>query len=163
MKKLILLFTAVSFVVSSFGAVTLSEPVKNPPLKASEVYITIGKNGEKISLLDLSMMKVKELQDLTGKKIKLVDRVGFKLAQKKLMEIINNDCTFNQKKMQKFFKRSAEGSGFHIGGFALGFLLGLIGVLIAYLINDDNKPVRVKWAWIGLAAWLVILLLVLVV
>jgi hypothetical protein len=33
--------------------------------------------------------------------------------------------------------------------FALGFLLGLIGLLIAYLINDDYKHNRVKWAWIG--------------
>jgi len=39
-----------------------------------------------------------------------------------------------------FLKRAGDGSlAFYIGGFALGFLLGLIGVLIAYLINDDKK------------------------
>jgi len=32
----------------------------------------------------------------------------------------------------------------------LGFLLNLVGVLIAYLIKDDYKSNRVKWAWIGL-------------
>jgi hypothetical protein len=164
MKKLILLVTTVTFVFSSFGAATLPDPASKPPVKASEVYIPIGKSGEKISLLDLSTMKIKDLQQLTGKKLNLVDRVGFKMAQKKLRQSINNDGTFNQKKVSKFFNKSAEGSGsFHIGGFALGFLLGLIGVLIAYLINDDNKSVRVKWAWLGLAAWVVILLLVLVV
>ena len=47
-------------------------------------------------------------------------------------------------------------SGFHLGGFALGFLIGPIGVLIAYLIDDDKKRNRVKWAWIGLIAWVVI-------
>lgn len=53
----------------------------------------------------------------------------------------------------------AEGtsSGFNIGGFALGFFLGLIGVLIAYVfIKDANL---IKWSWIGLGAVLVIILL----
>ena len=157
MKKIILLFTALCFVVSSFAAFTLEAPL----VKASEVYITVGKNGEKISLLDLSRMKVKDLQELTGKKMKFFDKIGFTIAQKKLRESINSDGTFSQKKMQKFFKKADDGtSGFHIGGFALGFLLGLIGVLIAYLINDDKKKNRVKWSWIGLAVIVVILILV---
>ena len=41
-------------------------------------------------------------------------------------------------------------SGFNPGGFALGFFAGLIGVLIAYLIKDDHKKNRTKWAWLGL-------------
>ncbi len=39
--------------------------------------------------------------------------------------------------------------------------MGLIGVLIAYLINDDNKSNRVKWAWIGFGAFVVIYLVIL--
>lgn len=156
MKKIILLFTALCLVVSSFAAFTLEAP----PLKANEVYITVGKNGEKISLLNLSRMKVKDLQELTGKKMKFFDKIGFTIAQKRLRESINSDGTFSQKKMQKFFKRAGDGTtGFHIGGFALGFLLGLIGVLIAYLINDDKKSNRTKWAWIGLGVVLVIVIL----
>lgn len=156
MRKITLLFTALCFVASSFAAFTL----ETPPLKASEVYITVGKNGEKISLMDLSRMKVKDLQELTGNKMKFFDKVGFKIAQKKLRESINNDGTFSQKKMQKYFKRASDGTtGFHIGGFALGFLLGLIGVLIAYLINDDKKSNRTKWAWIGLGVVVVIFIL----
>ena len=161
MRKIVLLFTALWFVISSFAAFTLeAPPVKAPPLKASEVYITAGKNGEKISLMDLSRMKVKDLQQLTGNKMKFFDKIGFKIAQKKLQESINNDGTFSQKKMQKYLKRAGDGtSGFHIGGFALGFLLGLIGVLIAYLINDDKKSNRTKWAWIGLGVVVVIFIL----
>ena len=141
MKKIILLFTVLCLVVSSFAAFTL----KAPPLKASEVYITVGKNGEKISLLDLSRMKVKDLQELTGKKMKFFDKIGFTIAQKRLRNNINYDATFNSKKIEKFMKkRGGDGEGFQAGGFFLGFLLGLIGVLIAYLINDDNKRNRVK-------------------
>ncbi len=156
MKKIILLFTALCFFINSFAAFTLEAPL----LKASEVYISVGRNGEKISLLDLSRMKVKEVQELTGKKMKFFDKIGFTIAQKKLRESINNDGTFNQKKMQKFFKKAGDGtSGFHIGGFALGFLLGPIGVLIAYLMNDDNKSNRIKWSWIGFGLVVVILIL----
>ena len=65
-----------------------------------------------------------------------------------------------KKRIEKYFNKAAEGGGgFHIGGFALGFLLGLIGVLIAYLINDDKKKERVKWSWIGCLVLVVILLL----
>ena len=157
MKKIILLFTVICLVVNSFAAFTLEAP----PLKASEVYITVGKNGEKISLLDLSRMKIKDLQQLTGKKMKFADKIGFTIAQKKLRARINNDGTFSQKTIQKFFKRAGDGSsGFHLGGFALGFLLGLIGVLIAYLLNDDKKSSRVKWAWLGLLIGVVVYLIV---
>lgn len=161
MRRILLLCVAVGLAVASFGAFTLTKPA---PVKASEIYLPLGKTGELISLMDLSRMKIKEYQQLTGKKMKLFEKIGFKAAQKQLRNSINRDGTFNSKKMERYLKKSSMiGEGFHIGGFALGFLLGLIGVLIAYLINDDLKSTRVKWAWIGLAAWIVILLLILVV
>ena len=160
MKKIILLFTVICLVVNSFAAFTLEAP----PVKASEVYITVGSKGEKISLLDLSRMKIKDLQQLTGKKMNLFDKIGFSLAQKKLRQSINHDGTFSQKKIHKFFSRAGDGSsGFHLGGFALGFLLGLIGVLVAYLINDDKKSSRVKWAWLGLLIGVVFYLIIILI
>jgi hypothetical protein len=86
--------------------------------------------------------------------------VEFRLAQKKLRNSINEDGSFSDKRMEKMFKDEMSGTtGFHLGGFALGLFLFLIGVLIAYLINDDKKSNRVKWAWIGAAAALVFYLL----
>ena len=58
------------------------------------------------------------------------------------------DGSFNSKAIKKAF---GDG-GFHLGGFALGFFLSLLGVLIAYLINDDNKSSRVWSAWRGFIA-----------
>ena len=43
----------------------------------------------------------------------------------------------------------------------ISFLLVVaIGVLIAYIINDDNHHRRVKWAWVGFGIFVAVLLLV---
>jgi hypothetical protein len=164
MKKIAVLFTIALFSITLAAApLAIVNPVKLKNPKASEIMLPMGKNGELLSLQDLSTMKIKDLENFTGAKMKLVDKLGFKLAQKQLRNSINEDGTINNKKITKYAKRAADGSGFHLGGFALGFLLGLIGVLIAYLIKDDLKSQRVKWAWIGLGAWLVIFLVLLLI
>ena len=160
MKKCIFLATAFFVLVISFATTRVT--VK-PALKASEVFIPIGNTGQKISLLDLSQISIKEVQSLTGKKMKLIDRVTFKAAQRELRQTINPDGTINSKKMSKQLKKADVTAGFHLGGFALGFFLSIIGVLIAYLINDDKKGSRVKWAWIGFAVSLAIWIIVSVV
>lgn len=159
MKKFLLisalfLFNAVSMASNPFSTTT----VKPGRLHASAVMIPIGKDGKKISLLELSTISKSGLENLTGRKMNFTQRLAFKGAQKKLRNGINNDGFVVDKKLQKAFAGDGD-SGFHLGGFALGFLLGLIGVLIAYIINDDYKRNRVKWAWIGVAAVLVISLI----
>jgi len=145
--KRIIAFVAFAFMLNvAFATVT-------PSRKASEIFIPIGTTGQKISLLDLSSLKIKDVEQLTGKKMKFTDRLAFKVAQKKLRDNIASDGSLDTRKMEKAFKKQSKGgeTGFHFGGFALGFFLGLIGVLIAYLIKDDYKQNRVKWAWIGTA------------
>jgi hypothetical protein len=155
MRKILTLLFAFTLFTSSFASSTslFPPPANNPvaPKKATEVFIPIGKSGQMISLMELSRIDVKGLEDLTGKKMKLTDRIGFKLAQRELKRDINPDGTINSKKLKNYLDSDYESRGFHFGGFALGFFLGLIGVLIAYLINDDKKRARVKWAWLGLA------------
>lgn len=161
MKKFYGLLFALSLFATSFASPNVLAPKKPSKLDANAIMLPIGKNGQTVSLMDLSRMKVKELEAVTGEKMKLVDKIGFLAAQKQLRNSINADGTISSKKLEKVAaKAKADGdSGFHLGGFALGFLLGLIGVLIAYLIKDDKKKNRVKWAWLGLVAWLVIWLI----
>jgi hypothetical protein len=160
MKKTILFL----LLVATFSvAYSTSHSNETRPLKASEVFLPIGKSGQMISIEDLSLIKAKDFEELSGKKMRLIDKVGFSMTQKQLRKTINRDGTFNQKKAEKFLSRYADGSsGFHAGGFFLGFLLGLIGVLIAYLIKDDKKKSRVKWAWLGLLISIPISILILV-
>ncbi|HET6996289.1 MAG TPA: hypothetical protein VFI06_14950, partial [Chitinophagaceae bacterium] len=158
MKSLFLLSAALLLLTISFGANTVTS---KPALRASEVYVKLGNSGKTVSLLELSRMSVKDVQAITGKKMKFTERLMFKISQGQLKKSINHDGTINSDKITKLIstKGTDVTSGFHLGGFALGLLLSLIGVLIAYLINDDLKPARVKWAWIGAAIGLVIILI----
>jgi hypothetical protein len=164
MKKLFTLFVALSIVATSLAGVSSVIKPKEKPVKvnASEVLIPVGNTGQKISLLDLSNIKLKEFEKLKDQKMKLGDKINFKFAQGKLRNSINADGTINNKILVKATAKKAEvTSGFNLGGFALGLFLGPIGVLIAYVISDDNKRARTKWAWIGFAVALVLYLLLL--
>jgi hypothetical protein len=174
MKRLTTLLAAFLFVASSFAAAIVVPATGSPAavapaatpaplIKASDIRIPLNNTGKFISLQELADLKVADYEKLSGKKMNWIHRLEFKLAQRKLRRSINEDGTINNRKLAEMAGKRADGeTGFHVGGFALGFLLGLIGILIAYLINDDKKSNRVKWAWIGLAAWLVIFLLLII-
>ncbi|HEX6334065.1 MAG TPA: hypothetical protein VFZ78_07545 [Flavisolibacter sp.] len=157
MRQVYALLLACLLTGSSLATSVVSEP--NPIKKASEIFLPIGNTGKLISLQDLSDIGVKEYEALSGQKMKAIEKIGFKLAQRDLRKSIASDGTIKDRKLAK---RLAPGDGFHLGGFALGFFLGLIGVLIAYVISDDNKSARVKWSWIGLGAAIVLYLLIFV-
>jgi hypothetical protein len=160
MRKFVLLFSLLFVAIMTFGSVNLVRP----PLKASEVLIQIGNTGKSISLMELSKIPLKDLEALTGRKMHLMDRLVFKAGQRKLKNVINTDGTFKKKRFEKFFqKRGGDNGGSGIAGFVLGYFLFLVGVLIAYLIDDDNKKNRVKWAWIGAASVLSLALLAIAV
>lgn len=157
MRKIITLLLAALLTICIHAATPVTPKL---PLKASEIYLPIG-SGLMISLQDISEMSLKDFEKLTGKKMKFFDRIGFKFGQKKLRNSINYDGSFSKKKLEKYFSNT-NGSGFHTGGFFLGLLLQApipgAGVVVSYLINDDLKKNRVKWAWIGFGTFWVVLI-----
>ena len=154
MKRISLIVLSLVVLLSGAFAMTPTSVVPKL-LKAADVMIAVGKDGKKISLLDLSKMSKDELEKATGRKMNFPESLAFKGAQKKLRKGINAEGYVTNKKLKKMFYSDGE-TGFHLGGFALGFLLGLIGVLIAYILNDEKKQNRRKWAWIGLGVAVVI-------
>jgi hypothetical protein len=128
--------------MTSVGA---NVPSHKLAIKASEVLIPIGKEGQLISLQELSVISTHDIQKLTGEKMSLSEKISFKAAQRQLRHSIHRDGT-----LDKNFGRMM-GGGVHWGGLALGFFLFLIGVLIAYLIKTGDTKGRIKWAWIGAA------------
>lgn len=161
MKKIFTLLVLFVIMSQAVGAAFLM-PER---LKASEIMLPLGNTGKKISMLDLSNISVKDFEKISGRDMKWADKMMFKSAQKELRRSINKDGTLNNKKIEKFYKKynGDVTAGFNIGGFALGLLLSIIGVLIAYLIDSsDNANLR-KWAWIGfgvsVAIWLLFAIL----
>jgi hypothetical protein len=146
MRKIVALLTTLFILNGAFA----SAIIINPPLKASEIFFPVGNSGKMISLLDLSQIKVKDFEMLADKKMKFAERLAFKVAQSRLRNSINHDGTFNKKKIQRLLTKKVDGEGgFSLGGFALGLLLGPIGVLLAYLSKGDRKRSLVTWAWVG--------------
>ncbi len=172
MKKIISCLMAFAILFSSFAATSpVNLPVVNekspkevPVVNANSLMLPIGKEGKTISLMELSKISTTDFENLSGKKLNTFDKIGFKLGQKKLRGKIDADGAIKSKTLKKYASKMATSgeTGFHIGGFALGFFVGLIGVLIAYLINDDYKRNRVKWAWIGFGVFVVLYIVALI-
>lgn len=149
MKKFFTVLLALLCLIINAAFVPAASRPGKEKVYASEIFIPIGKSGAKISLLELSTINRAELEKITGNKMNGMEKKAFRGAQKKLQKGINGEGVITNKKLNKYFAIDGD-TGFHLGGFALGLFAGLIGVLIAYLINDDKKSNRTKWAWIGL-------------
>jgi len=138
MRRLLLILASCFLLVSARANVRSDAPA----IKASEVLIPIGKDGQLISLQELSVISTKDMQKLTGEKMSLPEKISFKAAQRQLRNSIHRDGTLDK-------NVGVPGKGIHWGGLALGFFLSLIGVLIAYLIKVGDRRSRIRWAWIG--------------
>ena len=160
MKKTAILLVAFALFTTAFASYVV---VPSVPKKAAEVYVPIGNNLQ-ISLQELSKMRVKDFEKLSGKHLNFFQRISFKAGQKKLRNSISADGTIKNERLSKSLAADGMTSGFNIGWFAIGLFFGLIGVLLSYIINGDPdvKKNRQKWAWIGFGVVIVILLLGLV-
>lgn len=160
MKKCILLLVSLVTMSRVCGA----EFVKDPPLRACEIFLAIGKTAGTISLLDLAYIKPRAYAIRTGEKMTFGKRIAFGFMQRKLRDLISPEGFIYTKNIPKQLQQIFDGAtGFHLGGFALGFFLGglLIGLVIPYIFQDNKRKNRIKWAWIGFAT-LCVLMIVLV-
>lgn len=157
MKKMLSILIAVILFYPSMAIVPNYTLEKS--LNANTIMIPIGKTGDKISLAAFSKLTPAAYEKLAHVKLGFFDRIAYKKAMRKLNKSIELDGTITNKKVALLVKPIDDPlNGFNLGGFALGLLIGLLGVLIAYLINDSNKSSRIKWAWIGFAVWIALIL-----
>lgn len=108
-----------------------------------------------MSIQDFVTMSPKKYAELTGKKLSLSQKISLKIAQAKVKKAMKK----NKDIQLMNYTQGIDTSDFSIGGFVLGLLLGVIGVLIAYLIGDQAV---IKWSWYGFAVWGIIVLLALI-
>jgi hypothetical protein len=105
-----------------------------------------------MSVEEFLSMTPKKFKEVTGQKLSITKKIALKMAQKKIRKALKNNETVDGTTVAN----AMDTSDFNIGGFILGLLLSVIGVLIAYLIGDSTV---IKWAWIGFGIFLIIFLL----
>ena len=150
MRKLLLVLTLFMFALSSFAAVSSTSPIKIDPADKST----------SITLQQFVNLSPKEYSALTGKKLGLFQKAELKFAQKKLANTIKKNASLKHMKIDALKREPISGA--YWAGAALGAFLGPIGVLIAYLINDDNKQERVRAAWRGFIIFLGVVVVTLI-
>jgi len=137
----------------SFRSLALVLPSATPePLKTES---TTASPLSHLSVNDFLSLTPKKIRDMTGQKMSLSQKVALKMAQSKLKK----DMKANRQASVSSAAAFVDDSDFNIGGFVLGLLLSIIGVLIAYLIGDRDV---IKWAWLGFGVSAIIFLLILI-
>ena len=136
--------------VLNLSSSALTIPSTEPVPPKSESTVAAPLSG--MSVQDFLALTPKKYKELTGEKLSFTQKIALKMAQKKVRKAIKN----NENVDSTVMANALDTSDFNIGGFVLGLLLSVIGVLIAYLIGDTSV---IKWAWIGFAIFLVIFLL----
>ena len=130
MKKGLLLFVAAAFISTGFASTAIEAPgIKK--LNAHFIMIPVGETGQKISLMQLSTISRGDLESMTGRKMNVFQKLVVKKLQKRLKKGIAADGTITDNKINKLQHDYKGKSGFHFGGFALGLILGCVGVLVA--------------------------------
>ncbi len=109
------------------------------------------------TFLSLTPAKV---QEMTGTKMTLGQKVSLKMAQLEVKKQLKKGKAVNMTEIGK----KAEG-GINFLWLLVGFLLGIVGVVIAYATREGSDDNRVKSAWIGfgISAVLTIILYVVLI
>ena len=138
--------------------------------KASTTLIVISKPATATTIKTpnpLSLISAKEFltltpqkfQQLTGKRMNLVQRLEFKMLQHKVKKMVRRGEVVTMADVQKKFD---DIGSMNVLGFLLGLVLGPVGVVIALILKEtgDVGSDVVKWSLYGLLVWLAIVLVV---
>ncbi len=139
MKRILTLSLALSFLVASFaaGTSTIVVPKKSSTPNANEILVPIGKNGQKVSLMDLSNMKTKDFETLTGKKLNLTNKLALKIMQKKLKNSIDANGNINSKMLNKATvktKKADDGSKHYLKLCLIFVALAVIFAILGWVV-----------------------------
>ena len=150
MKKLTTIFTLAIFLCS---AVII--PSKETSSASSAIDFS------RITIEQLIKLTPSQIKEITGEDLNFKEKLVLNLMQKDLKRsvkknLVDKDTTvdFNQ-----YFEEGK--SGLNVGGFILGFLLGLIGVGLAHIFSTDKSFRRSSWQ--GFGAWVIVLVVLLFV
>lgn len=133
-----------------FGVFSESFAVKSAPRPAASEEQSEFAQFSQDELLNLSRSDV---EARIGRKMSFRERMARKIAKKQIKKARKRG-TAQDLSAEKAMRDGT--TAFNIGGFLLGLLLGLIGVLIAYIVDRDGM---VRSAWIGFGVLLALILI----
>jgi hypothetical protein len=132
-------------------------PVPLTPVVPSEAPATTS-TPTTLTVEQVLSMDMRSFSETIGHRLTIKERLSFQVARRGLREAIRDNQLRGDAPVD-LRQLMAEGEkGFQFGGFVLGLLLGLIGVLIAYVMKRDKGFIRS--AWIGWGVWVAIVIAV---
>ena len=132
-----MIFTFYSYSTSIYSSI---EP------KPEQISITIPGTDETINLAEYVKLKASDLKGFIGKNLTLKKRIVFRINQKRIKKTIRKDGTVD---MIAYEKAAKEPFKWHWGGFFIGLLVPILGMVIAAFIKDDQRKNRTTSACIG--------------
>lgn len=149
MKYLTTLFFCLTLAVCALAVDV--EPIASP--EGQSFYGIPMPSGQLLTPDDILQYKPRQLAKKHGVKLKFKQRVALSVVRGKLKRAQRKGADINT----AFDEAGASGSSFHLGGFILGFFLGLLGWLLAILIWPNMGAGRS--ALLGFAIWLIVVIL----
>ena len=138
MRKIFVLIVILVSSTICFASNSILLPAKS----AADAVITRGSTSHNISLLALSHMKVKDFEEMTGKRMNLGEKIVFKIAQKKLRNSLDDNGNVDKKKIKKLLMIQAHkfdnGDSHHwlvltLLTLALAVGLSIIGIFVPFI------------------------------
>ena len=118
--------------VSTFAIGTANPKAKLPP-NTTTVNGWILDSQENMPLEQFLNFTPKKFKEERGKKLSLKDKLALKFIQKNLSHTVKNGTN-----LPVSFDLAQEARKFKIGGFLLGFFLGILGLLISLFFKDKD-------------------------
>jgi len=154
MKTQKLLFTILSVFILNLNAHTALPSSASSKSKTESTTNLQQSKEEELRVAQMKLfvgMSLKDYEQLKGKKLNFLERVSFKLSQRRMKQMLMHydygDSPTTLQKISWFFK---------------GLLFGPLALLVAYIFARDEERELIKWIWfgfIGFAAIVVIALL----
>lgn len=150
--------TMIFFVVAAMLTCSPGAKASSTPVHSIDNIKTGGNSTANVlGMLDVKtflLLTPAKVQELTGRKMNFGQKISLKMAQMEIKKQVRKGKTVNLKELGK----KVEG-GISFLWLLVGFLLGIAGVLIAYVTREGSDDNRVKSAWIGfgISALLIIL------
>ena len=124
------------------SAITI--PLKDP--QADQIFITLTGMSVVMNMEDYIQLKPSDLKKLTGHQLTLKERIVLKITQRQIKKTIRKDGTVD---LLAFHEKAKEPFKWHWGGFFLGVLLPVLGLIITAFFKDDQRKNRITSAAIG--------------